>query len=121
VEASKANVPGFAGLHIEGPHLALARWRAHNSGYGRSVDSDDLAALVAAKADLPTLLTTVAVESVSNEQIAELSRAGIVVSLGHSDTGFAAARAAIGAGTSMATQLFNAMSQLGNREPGLVG
>jgi N-acetylglucosamine-6-phosphate deacetylase len=48
-------------------------------------------------------------------------QAGITVSLGHSDASFEAASAAIRAGASMATHLFNAMSQIGNREPGLVG
>jgi N-acetylglucosamine-6-phosphate deacetylase len=85
---------------------------------------DDFAGIIsalAAKAGLPTLLTTVAVEAVANGQIAELAGAGIVVSLGHTDAGYVQARAAFEAGASMATHLFNAMSQLGNREPGLVG
>src|SRR5690606_16490755 len=59
--------------------------------------------------------------TVRPDQIATLAEAGIIVSIGHSDTGFDGANAAFAAGAAMATHLFNAMSQLGNREPGLVG
>jgi N-acetylglucosamine-6-phosphate deacetylase len=45
----------------------------------------------------------------------------VVVSLGHSDCTFDVAHAAISAGARCATHLFNAMSQMGNREPGLAG
>lgn len=121
VAAAKDNVPGFAGLHMEGPHLSLARKGAHNPGYIRPMDADDMAALMGAKAGLPTLLTTVAAESVTPEQIAQLVAAGIIVSLGHTDAAYADAKVRFDAGASMATHLFNAMSQLGNREPGLVG
>jgi N-acetylglucosamine-6-phosphate deacetylase len=58
---------------------------------------------------------------VTPEQIARLTRAGIVVSIGHSDASFEVASAAIKAGATMATHLFNAMSQIGNRDPGVVG
>lgn len=121
VAAARERVPGFAGLHIEGPHLSLARKGAHNPGYIRPMDDADMAALAGAKAEMPTLLTTVAAESVSPEQIRKLVDAGIVVSLGHTDAGFMDAKVRFDAGASMATHLFNAMSQLGNREPGLVG
>lgn len=121
IAARRAGVPGFAGLHIEGPHLSIARKGAHNPDYIRPMDGQDLARLLAAKADLPTLLTTVAVESVTPAQVTALAEAGIVVSLGHTDARHQEAAALFTAGASMVTHLFNAMSQLGNREPGLVG
>jgi N-acetylglucosamine-6-phosphate deacetylase len=113
--------PGFLGLHLEGPHLSIARKGAHDPALIRKMTDADLAALVTAARELPHLLTTVAVESVSRGQIAELTAAGITVSIGHSDATYAQAKAAAVAGATMATHLFNAMSQLGNREPGLVG
>ena len=119
--AAAQGVPGFIGLHLEGPHLSLARKGTHDPALIRPMDDADLARIVAARADLPNLLCTVAPETVTPEQIAALAGAGIVVSLGHSDAGTATAAAAFAAGASMATHLFNAMSQLGNREPGLVG
>jgi len=121
IEAARRKVPGFAGLHLEGPHLSVARKGAHDPSLIRPMTDADLAALIAARAQLPALLTTVAPESVTPEQVAALAAAGIVVSLGHTDATYATARAYADAGATMATHLFNAMSQIGNREPGLVG
>lgn len=120
-EALRLNVPGFLGLHLEGPHLSIARKGAHDPSLIRPMDDAAEADLIAAHEKVPVLLTTVAPESVDPARIERLASAGIVVSLGHSDTGFRQARACAEAGASMATHLFNAMSQINNREPGLVG
>ncbi|MEW9834722.1 N-acetylglucosamine-6-phosphate deacetylase [Mesorhizobium marinum] len=121
VEAARRKVPGFAGLHLEGPHLSIARKGAHDPKLIRPMTEADLALLIRARANLPALLTTVAPESVTPEQVAALTRAGVVVSLGHTDATCATARAYAEAGAAMATHLFNAMSQIGNREPGMAG
>lgn len=121
IEAARQAIPGFLGLHLEGPHLSIARKGAHHPQLIRPMDDADLQHLVDARTALPNLLTTVAAETVPPEQIAALTRAGIVVSIGHSDAGYAATRAAAEAGASMVTHLFNAQSQIGNREPGVVG
>jgi N-acetylglucosamine-6-phosphate deacetylase len=121
VAAAKARLPGFLGLHLEGPHLDVRRKGAHDRALIRPMTADDLAVLLDAAARLPALLVTLAPESATPEQIARLAAAGVVVSLGHTDTAAARARAAFAAGARMVTHLFNAMSQLGNREPGLVG
>lgn len=119
--AQASQVPGFIGLHLEGPHLSLARKGTHDPALIRPMDDADLARLLAACKDLPNLLVTVAAETVTPDQISALSQAGIIVSLGHSDAGVETAAGAFAAGATMATHLFNAMSQLGNREPGVVG
>jgi N-acetylglucosamine-6-phosphate deacetylase len=121
IAATGARMLGFLGLHLEGPHLSLARKGAHDPKLIRPMDEVDLVALIAARRRLPNLLTTVAAETVTPEQIARLAAAGLVVSIGHSDATEAQATAAATAGASMATHLFNAMSQIGNREPGLAG
>ncbi len=119
--AHEQRVPGFLGLHLEGPHLSLARKGTHDPALIRPMDESDLARLLDAAGALPNLLCTVASESTTPQQIAALSGAGAIVSLGHSDASYDSANAAFAAGASMVTHLFNAMSQLGNREPGLVG
>ena len=119
--AARDRVPGFLGLHLEGPHLSLSRKGAHDPDLIRPMEEQDLARLVNARGMLPVLMTTVAPETVTPEQIAALSGAGVAVSLGHSDAGFATARAAIEAGARQVTHLYNAMSQLQHREPGMVG
>ena len=120
-EAAQRKLPGFLGLHLEGPHLSLARKGAHDPKLIRPMNDADEAALIATRAKLPVLQTTVAPESVTAAQVEVLAKAGIVVSLGHSDTDYATATTYAKAGASMATHLFNAMSQIGNREPGLAG
>ncbi|UJW85783.1 N-acetylglucosamine-6-phosphate deacetylase [Devosia sp. SL43] len=121
VAAWNDRVPGFIGLHLEGPHLSIARKGTHDPALIRPMDAADLARIIAAKADLPNLICTVAPETVAATQIAALSAAGIVVSIGHSDASYDLASGAFAAGATMATHLFNAMSQLGNRDPGVVG
>lgn len=120
-QAVAEGLPGIAGLHLEGPHLSLARKGAHDPDLIRPMGGDDLRFLLDAARSVPRLLLTIAPESVDKEQISALSDAGVIVSLGHTDAGFATCRAAFDAGARVATHLFNAMSPLGNREPGLVG
>ena len=119
--AQHQRVPGFLGLHLEGPHLSVARKGTHDAALIRPMDDGDMARIIAARDVLPNLICTVAPETVTRAQIAELTAAGIVVSIGHSDATYAVASSAFEAGATMATHLFNAMSQLGNREPGVVG
>jgi len=119
--AARGKVPGFLGLHLEGPHLSISRKGAHDPHLIRRMEQVDLDRLVNARTSMPVLMTTVAPETVTQQQIASLAGAGIVVSLGHSDAGFATASAAVEAGARQMTHLFNAMSQLQHREPGMVG
>ncbi|MFV0361094.1 N-acetylglucosamine-6-phosphate deacetylase [Tropicimonas sp.] len=120
-EAIAQGVPGIAGLHLEGPHLSIARKGAHDPSLIRPMAPSDLDMLIGAAADLPALMLTVAPESVTPAQIQALADAGAVVSLGHTDSDFATCIAAADAGARCVTHLFNAMSQLGHRAPGLVG
>lgn len=111
---------GVLGLHLEGPHLFPGCRGVH--------PADRLAAPAEADFDLAAraarvgrLLVTVAPEAARPEDIRRFRAAGAVVALGHSDTGYAGAVSAFDAGATGVTHLFNAMSQLGSREPGLVG
>ena len=86
-------MPGFLGLHLEGPHLSIARKGAHDPALIRPMNDADEAALIAARERLPVLLTTVAPEIRRRPQrIAALVKAGVVVSLGHSDASYATAQ-----------------------------
>ena len=114
-------VPGIAGLHLEGPHLSLARKGAHDPALIRPMQEDDLAMLVEAAHRLPVLMVTLAAESVRPDQVRALAGAGALVSIGHSDADFEACMELAAAGARGVTHLFNAMSQLQGRAPGLVG
>jgi N-acetylglucosamine-6-phosphate deacetylase len=119
--AAREQVPGFLGLHLEGPHLDPRRKGAQDPALIRPMTPQDLARLAEAARRLPALLVTVAPEAVDPQQIAALAAAGAIVSLGHSDTAAEVATASFAAGARLTTHLFNAMSQLGSRAPGLVG
>ncbi|WP_341212754.1 N-acetylglucosamine-6-phosphate deacetylase [uncultured Limimaricola sp.] len=121
VQAISQGMPGIVGLHLEGPHLSMARKGAHDADLVRPMGDADMAMLESAAARLPNLMLTVAPETVTPVQIARLTAAGVIVSLGHSDAGYDVCRAAFAAGACCTTHLFNAMSGLGHREPGLVG
>lgn len=119
--AIREGVSGIAGLHLEGPHLSVARKGAHDPELIRPMEPEDLDALLKASEQLPLLKVTIAPESVSEDQVATLARAGVLVSLGHTNADYATCSRYFAAGARCVTHLFNAMSQLGSREPGLVG
>lgn len=121
VDAVNQNVAGIAGLHLEGPHLSQARKGAHDDALIRPMEDRDLALVIDAAERLPHVMMTVAPENVSIAQVSQMSDAGVIVSLGHTDADFETAVAYMDAGARCTTHLFNAMSQLGNRSPGLVG
>jgi N-acetylglucosamine-6-phosphate deacetylase len=121
VAAIDQNMPGVIGLHLEGPHLSIARKGAHDGALIRPMQDRDLATLLAAADRIPNLMVTVAPENATPAQIKAMSGAGILVSLGHSDIDYDTAMAAFDAGARCATHLFNAMSQPQARAPGLVG
>lgn len=119
--ALEEDVPGFLGLHLEGPHLSVAKKGAHNPAFIRKMTDGDHEELLDAARQMPCFMVTLAPESVTRVQISSLDDAGICVSLGHSDAAYSDALAAANAGASAVTHLFNAMSPLTHREPGLVG
>ncbi|MFD1797286.1 N-acetylglucosamine-6-phosphate deacetylase [Paracoccus aurantiacus] len=119
--AASSDATGLIGLHLEGPHLDASRKGTHDPALIRPMTAHDLGLLVAAAKRVPHLIVTVAPEAITPQQVAALADAGITVSLGHSDCDAAAAGTAFDAGARMVTHLFNAMSQLAHRAPGLVG
>ena len=121
VEAFNENMPGFIGLHLEGPHLAPSRSGAHEKSVIRPMEENDCLALEDLAIKVPKVLTTVAPEAVSATFVERLASAGIIVSLGHTDCSYFQAKELASAGATGVTHLFNAMSQFGSREPGLVG
>ncbi|WP_425073607.1 N-acetylglucosamine-6-phosphate deacetylase [Sagittula sp. S175] len=120
-EAIAGQVPGVIGLHLEGPHLSLARKGAHDPALIREMTDADEAQLIDAAGRLPNLKVTIAPENVSLDRVQRLLAAGVILSLGHTDCDYETAMRYFAAGVRCATHLFNAMSGLGNRAPGMVG
>ncbi|KAA0969351.1 N-acetylglucosamine-6-phosphate deacetylase [Aureimonas fodinaquatilis] len=110
-----------AGVHLEGPHLAPSRKGAHQAEFLRPLNDDDIGSYVQARAACGTVLLTLAAEQATPDQVKRLAEAGVIVSLGHSNCTADQAEELFDAGATGVTHLFNAMSQLGHRAPGLVG
>ncbi|NVC92898.1 N-acetylglucosamine-6-phosphate deacetylase [Vibrio natriegens] len=107
------------GLHLEGPYLNVAKKGIHNVDFIRTSD-EDMIDLICANSDIIAKVT-LAPEQNDPEHIRRLKSAGVVVSIGHTNATYAEARKGFEAGISFATHLFNAMTPMVGREPGVVG
>ncbi len=118
-EALAEAEPGILGLHLEGPFLSPARPGIHPPTAVQRLSEDDLAALC--KGVGGPFLLTLAPEEAPPGAIARLVGAGLTVFAGHSEADHAAMRRAADEGLGGGTHLFNAMSQIMGRAPGVVG
>ncbi|PXV52839.1 N-acetylglucosamine 6-phosphate deacetylase [Dyella jiangningensis] len=117
--AIEQGVPGVLGIHLEGPFLATARKGIHDASLFRLPDAQDIAAITRNRRGV--VMLTLAVEEVPLDTIRQLSEAGVLVVAGHTAATYAHTRAALDAGVCGFTHLYNAMTPLGSREPGVVG
>jgi N-acetylglucosamine-6-phosphate deacetylase len=118
-DAIAAGVPGIVGIHIEGPFLNIDRSGIHDRMKIRAFDREGLEAISAVPRG--RTLITLAPECVSKDDIQSLLARDILICAGHTNATYAQLTEAFDAGVSGVTHLFNAMSQLTNREPGAVG
>ena len=119
-EAIRQGVPGVVGLHIEGPFINPERHGAHPVANLLRPESEDVELLSGLGGEGVTLVT-LAPECVPEGFIRALVGRGVKVCAGHSVATYEQMARAQAEGLSGVTHLFNAMSQLGSREPGLVG
>lgn len=118
-QAIDAGVPGVLGVHIEGPWLNVARRGTHDPAQFRVLDDEDIAMLGSLRGG--RVLVTLAPETTMPGTLHRLRAAGVIVCAGHTDATGAQMRQALADGVSGVTHLFNAMSPLASREPGVVG
>ncbi|TGZ33067.1 N-acetylglucosamine-6-phosphate deacetylase [Photobacterium damselae subsp. damselae] len=116
-ELDQPETHGVLGLHLEGPFISIEKKGAHRQEFIRELDLPT-ARFFAQNADKIQVLT-VAPENTSQEAIDIVRNAGITVSLGHTNATYA--QVCEKNGLEMATHLYNAMTPLGSREPGVVG
>ncbi|NUW71462.1 MULTISPECIES: N-acetylglucosamine-6-phosphate deacetylase [Vibrio] len=107
------------GLHLEGPYLNVAKKGIHSPDFIRQSD-DAMIDLICENRDLVAKVT-LAPEQNAPEHIEKLRKAGIVVSIGHTNATYEEARKGFESGITFATHLFNAMTPMTGREPGVVG
>jgi N-acetylglucosamine-6-phosphate deacetylase len=118
-EAVASGVAGVAGIHIEGPFISPMRKGIHDASKFRKLDADALKLISSLKHG--KTLITLAPEETTPDVITSLHKAGVIVSAGHTDATYEEAQIALDAGLSGFTHLFNAMSPLASRAPGVVG
>lgn len=113
--------PGIAGVHLEGPHIAVEKRGTHASKFIRPMDEFTLNAASTLTREGVKTLITVAPEAITTQQIEQLVDSGVIVSLGHTNATAEMMKSAMAAGANCVTHLFNAMSPMNGRAEGAVG
>jgi N-acetylglucosamine-6-phosphate deacetylase len=125
VEATAAFAPlvvdgVLAGIHYEGPYLSLARCGAQNPGFLRDPSLDELASLLELGRGTVRMVTLAPERDGALEAIKLLREHDVVAAVGHTDATYEQTVAAIAAGATVGTHVFNGMRPPHHREPGPV-
>ena len=111
---------GVLGLHLEGPYINEAKRGAHLLQHIRKPSINEIKLLIEKGKDVIKMVT-LAPEVCSKETIQLFQKNNIILSAGHSNASYTEAMTAFSTGINTATHLYNAMSPLNHREPGMVG
>lgn len=125
VDATEAFAPlvtegVLAGIHFEGPYLSLARCGAQNPRYLRDPSLDELATLVDLGRGAVRMVTLAPERDGALQAIKLLREHDVVAAIGHTDATYEQTLAAVAAGATVGTHLFNGMPPPHHREPGPV-
>ena len=119
VREARQRWPEVLGIHLEGPFIDPKRRGGHEPQFIREIARADVVALAQVKCGV--VMMTIAPNRVPVHFVQELAAHDVLISLGHTEASYAEASAALEAGARAFTHLFNAMSQMSGREPGMVG
>jgi N-acetylglucosamine-6-phosphate deacetylase len=108
----------FAGIHLEGPFLSDAESGAHHPAHLRLPDPASVDSLLTAGRGALSMVTLAPELPGALAAISQFTEAGVQVAIGHTDADHDTVAAALDAGASVATHLFNAMRGIHHREPG---
>ncbi len=111
----------IVGLHYEGPFLAACRCGAQDPRHLLDPDDTVLRFLIEAGRGTVRMVTLAPELPGGLDLVGDVVAAGAIAAIGHSDATFQQAAAAIAAGASVATHLFNGMRPFTHREPGIAG
>jgi N-acetylglucosamine-6-phosphate deacetylase len=109
------------GLHLEGPFIATSRRGAHNAEWITEPTAAAVAGLIDAAHGQLQIVTLAPEVPGALAAIRQLTSAGIVASVGHTEATAAQVAMAADAGARMVTHLYDAQRGLHHREPGVVG
>lgn len=108
------------GIHLEGPWLSTLRCGAHQPGLMRDPDPAEIDRVLAAGGGAVRMVTVAPERDGAIAAIRRFVDAGVVVAVGHTEATYRQTCAAIDAGATVGTHLFNAMRPIDRREPGPV-
>lgn len=108
----------IAGIHFEGPFISPCRKGAHSEKLLRDPDPADVRKLIDAARGRAKMVTLAAELPGGIDSVRLLAEHGVIAAIGHTDATYEQTAAAIDAGATVATHLFNAMPALNHRAPG---
>ncbi|KUJ53670.1 N-acetylglucosamine-6-phosphate deacetylase [Streptomyces sp. NPDC093228] len=108
----------IAGIHFEGPFISPCRKGAHSEELLRDPDPAEVRKLVDAARGHAKMVTLATELPGGLDSVRLLAEHGVIAAIGHTDATYEQTVAAIDAGATVATHLFNAMPPLGHRTPG---
>lgn len=108
----------IAGIHFEGPFINACRKGAHKEELLRDPDPAEVRKLIDAAHGAARMFTLATELPGGLDSVRLLAEHGVIAAIGHTDATYEQTRAAIDAGATVATHLFNAMPGLAHREPG---
>ncbi len=114
------NLPGVLGLHLEGPYINPKKKGAHIEEFIQTPNIEEIKELLREGKGVIKMMT-LAPEVCERRMIKYLKEHNVVVSAGHSNASYEQASQSFANDLSLATHLYNAMSGLGHRAPGMVG
>jgi N-acetylglucosamine-6-phosphate deacetylase len=110
----------LAGIHLEGPWLSVHRCGAHQPALMRDPDPAEIDRVLTAGDGAIAMVTLAPERPGALAAIGQLTAAGVVAAVGHTEATYGQTRSAIDAGATVGTHLFNAMRPIDRREPGPV-
>ncbi|MFI6936611.1 N-acetylglucosamine-6-phosphate deacetylase [Streptomyces sp. NPDC050287] len=110
----------IAGIHFEGPFISPCRKGAHSEALLRDPDPAEVRKLIDAARGQAKMVTLATELPGGIDSVRLLAEHGVIAAIGHTDATYEQTVAAIEAGATVATHLFNAMPTLGHRSPGPV-
>ncbi len=118
-DAVAQGVPGVLGIHLEGPFLNVVKKGIHDSNKFLTLSEQHINLLTSLKRG--KTLITLAPENTTPEILRALSDAGAIIAAGHTNADYAQMHDALANGVTGFTHLFNAMTPMQSRAPGVVG
>ncbi|MFC5954687.1 N-acetylglucosamine-6-phosphate deacetylase [Streptomyces pratens] len=116
--AELAEQGDIAGIHFEGPFISPCRKGAHSEELLRDPDPAEVRKLIDAAHGRAKMVTLATELPGGLDSVRLLAEHGVIAAVGHTDATYEQTVAAIDAGATVATHLFNAMPALGHRAPG---